>query len=104
LYIQAVGVDLTKYTKISKWFENCKATMKGYDEANKEGIEVIKTIVANRKSEDKKEFEEPVEIEQSVTNDDIVKAIKTLIQAVQQQVISLEYYEMLKKLESKLVT
>eukprot|EP00102_Acyrthosiphon_pisum_P025075 XP_016662285.1 PREDICTED: uncharacterized protein LOC100574427 [Acyrthosiphon pisum] len=102
--IKAVGVDLTKYTNISKWFQNCKATIKGYNEANNEGIEVVKTMVANRKLEDKMKLEEAVEKEQSVTNNDVLKAVKTLMQAVQHQVISQEYSEMLQKLMSNMVT
>jgi len=104
LYFQAVGVDLKKYKKISKWFENFKTTMEGYNEVNNEGIEKVKAMVAKRESEDKQISKEAVKMEQSTTNNEILKAVKILIQAIQQELISRDNYKMLQKIETYLAT
>lgn len=37
--IEAVGVELDKYTRIVKWMKRCKTVMPGYKEVNGDGAE-----------------------------------------------------------------
>lgn len=78
--------------------------MEGYNEVNNEGIEKVKAMVAKRESEDKQISKEAVKMEQSTTNNEILKAVKILIQAIQQELISRDNYKMLQKIETYLAT
>ncbi|CAB3370882.1 Hypothetical predicted protein [Cloeon dipterum] len=42
-------VDLDKYPNVNKWLPRCKGNMKGYEEANQDGINALKETIANFK-------------------------------------------------------
>lgn len=44
--IDTLGVSLAKYTNIVKWYQNCRRNIPGYDEANEEGLTMMKNYLA----------------------------------------------------------
>lgn len=46
---EACEYSIKKYENVNRWYELCKTTLPGF-EANQEGIEIMKTFVANFKS------------------------------------------------------
>lgn len=40
-----VGLDLTPYKNVSKWYQKVKATAPGYEEANGKNVQIFKQMV-----------------------------------------------------------
>lgn len=46
--MEATGIELDKYTRITRWLKRCKTVMPGYQEANGEGAEGMGKFLKQR--------------------------------------------------------
>jgi len=106
-FLQVAGVDLKRHEKVSQWLQRCKTTMKGYKDANQNGVERFKTLVDNKLANSVAQKEQGIDVGEIqehdtvlVTNHEVLKATKTLIKAANDHSIGEEYSEMLKKLKT----
>ncbi|XP_060880751.1 glutathione S-transferase 1-1-like [Metopolophium dirhodum] len=100
---EVAGVDLKSHEKVSKWLQRCKTTMKGYKDANQNGVERFKTLVDNKLANSVAQKEQGIDVGEIqehdivlVTNYEVLKATKILIRAA----IGEEYSEMLNQLKT----
>ncbi|KAL4148867.1 hypothetical protein QTP88_003012 [Uroleucon formosanum] len=97
LTIEAANVvDLSMYKNINKWYNNCQKELTDYQKVNEKGLDILKSRTENR-NKDKKE-----EVEGLISNNDVYKAVSTLLRGIETQVISPKHAKPLKPLKDEL--